>query len=293
MIPKKYLISYAGWQGRKSICLVDIVPREEKPEPVVLLTDPPDNPGDSLFRSVCSVAGVTFWNFLREHHDPEKIIWMSYFPVNQGRYSTESLKVARFDQTIRIGVAPDGNMSVLPQINTSVVPYRLTRMRWNGAWYCDPRAEFPSYDFVKRINQGKSPTTSPWLCQQDTAAGKITTRIYLQGGIAATGIYPAWFRLETRLLPENKLFVKLSQERDYRGTSITNLFEYAASHVYWNYLSEYPVDRLVFFEQYDERESVTKVEMDWDKETLRFHNPRWKPVNLSLDEINRPGLKHS
>jgi hypothetical protein len=283
MRSQKYLISYAGWQGRKSTCIADIVPWSGESELVVLLTDPPDNPGDSLFRSVCSAAGVVYWTFLRDYN-PTKITWMSYFPVGQ-RYSTEFLKMARFDKTIMIGVAQDGSMSVLPQINTSVVPYRLTRMRWSGEWYSDPYAEFPSYDLVKRINQRKSSVMRRWPYQQGDGAGSISARIYFQGGIAATGLHPAWFRLETRMLLENKLIVKLSQERNYYGTSITNLFEYAASHAYWNYLTEYSPDNLVFIEQYDDGEALTKVELDWDRETLRFCNPRWEPVSSSLCEV--------
>lgn len=278
---KKVEVSYAGHLGRRSKVLADIIVAGGMK--TVLLTDPEDNPGDSLCRTVCNAASTVYWNFMMDC-DPSKIRWIAYFPVGK-RYTVDFLRVAGFDDTVRAGVDKVGNMTVLPAVNSTVIPYRSVSMSWNGSWFHDPKGGVPGYGLVKEINSVKSDRIDDWWGKEKAIRGMLETRMFIQGGPGSIALHQAWFGLETKVLTRGRLAVILSEESGYRGTSITNMIENAASFAYWNYLDGFPMEKLVFIERYCRgashggEEQVQEVGLIWNNVEQKYCGPTWKPVH--------------
>ena len=278
---KKIEISYAGRYGRRNKVLADLIFSEGAKK--VLLTDPEDNPGEPLCRTVCDASSTVYWNFLRDC-DPNGITWIAYFPIGK-RYTVDFLRVASFDDTVRVGIGKNGSMLVLKPVNNSVIPYRFAKMSWNGSWYYDPRGGVPGYDLIRQINNVKSDNVNDLWGKEAAIKGSLKTRMFLQGGSGSMALQHAWFGLETKMLTQGRLAVILSEEIGYKGTSITNMIEHAASFAYWNYLDGFPRESIVFIEKYCRgatyggEEQVQEVCLTWNNEEQKYCSPIWKPIH--------------
>ena len=83
-----------------------------------------------------------------------------------------------------------------------------------------------------------------------------------------------------------KATVIVTEIADNSGTSITNAFESIATHVYQQFLDDYPVHNITWIEHYnqdsyepagDDPETFDQVFLSWNPKTRQFHNPQWQP----------------